>query len=121
MIAPEKPQREDMKVYDVWKAIQILAQTDIKPARLQSLMQDFQWYHIDEDLEQALRFLTALKAHWRKYETATGDRRVLRAGGDERRGIDADDVLECLYANYPQEIRSTRPTSRARLEGNKVS
>ena len=87
VIPPDKPEREDMKVYHVWKAIQTLAHTDIDPARLRSLMDDFQWFHIDEDLEPALRFLTALKAHWRQHETAKGDSRVLRAGGQERRGI----------------------------------
>jgi len=81
VIPPDKPKGESTKVYEVWKAIQTLAKTDIDPARLQSLMDDFQWYHIDEDLEPALNFLTALKAHWRQHETAKGNRRVLRAGG----------------------------------------
>ncbi len=65
VIPPDKPEREDMKVYDVWKAIETLAHTDIEPARLQSLMDDFQWCVIDENLEPALNFLTALKGHWR--------------------------------------------------------
>ena len=34
--------------------------------RLRSLMDDFQWFLIDENLEPALNFLTALKAHWRQ-------------------------------------------------------
>ena len=65
VIPPDEPEREDMKVYHVWKAIETLAHTDIKPERLQSLMDDFQWCVIDENLEPALNFLTALKGHWR--------------------------------------------------------
>ena len=66
VIPPDKPVPEDMKVYRVWKAIETLAKTDIDPARLRALMDDFMWYHIDENLEPALNFLTALKAHWRQ-------------------------------------------------------
>ena len=90
VIPPDKPEREDMKVYHVWKAIETLAKTDNDPARLRSLMDDFQWFLIDENLEPALNFLTALKAHWRHHhdhDTATRNRHVLRKGGQQRRGV----------------------------------
>jgi len=87
VIPPDKPKTIGIKVYEVWKAIQTLAHTDIDPEHLQSLMDDFQWYHIDEDLEPALNFLTALKAHWRHHETSTRNRNVLRKSGQQRRGV----------------------------------
>jgi hypothetical protein len=65
VIPPDKPQRIGVRVYEVSTAIQALAETDVDPARLQWLMDDFQWYHIDESLDSALVFLSSLKKHWR--------------------------------------------------------
>ena len=87
VIPPDKPKDQSTKVYEVWAAIETLAKTDIDPARLRSLMNEWQWFHIDEDLEPAQRFLTALKAHWSQHETAKGNRRMLRARAGARRGI----------------------------------
>ena len=42
VIPPDKPQRIGVRVYEVSTAIQALAETDVDPARLQWLMDDFQ-------------------------------------------------------------------------------
>ena len=41
VIPPDKPKTQRIKVYEVWKAMETLAKTDIDPARQQSLMDDF--------------------------------------------------------------------------------
>ena len=41
VIPPDKPKAPRIKVYEVWAAIETLAHTDIKPERLQSLMERF--------------------------------------------------------------------------------
>ena len=75
VIPPESRRRRD-KVYEVWKAIETLAKTDIDPARLQSLMDTFSgttWTRTGTGAPLPNCAQGALEEH----ETAKGDRRML--------------------------------------------
>ncbi len=52
VMTPDKPKSEKYAVYEVWTAINTLATTEIDPSRLRSLMDDYQWHHIDSDSVQ---------------------------------------------------------------------
>jgi ParB-like chromosome segregation protein Spo0J len=64
--APQSVEKTpDVISYEIQTALELLALAPVEPSKLHTIMPDYQWYRIENNLDAAISYLHAVKHAWR--------------------------------------------------------